>query len=73
MLKKEDPDTFNTLHSIERGILEHPELLRNINEYLPQPNRQPESSLRTVLVEFLREAGVEPINTAALKEFTRID
>jgi hypothetical protein len=59
-LKEREPETFNTLHSIEQTILQNPGMLAGVNEYLPVSEREPLELMRSCLIEFLREAGVEP-------------
>jgi hypothetical protein len=69
-LKKEVPDTFNTLHAIEGAITRNPGLLANVNEHLPPPFREPEESIRACLIDFLREAGVDALEGAGYEETT---
>jgi hypothetical protein len=67
-LKKEVPDTFNTLHAIEAAMTRTPGLLASVNEHLPEPLREPEDSILACLVAFLREAGVDAVDDAACQE-----
>jgi hypothetical protein len=67
-LKKEEPETFNTLHAIEHTITRNPSLLTIPNEYLPASHREPPDAVRACVIEFLREAGVEPGGNAEYSE-----
>jgi hypothetical protein len=67
-LKDEEPETFNTLHSIESAINRDPTLLANVNQHLPVSFREPEDSIRACLIGFLREGGVEAVQGAGYPE-----
>jgi hypothetical protein len=72
-LKNEEPETFNTLHAIEHTITRNPSLLTIPNEYLPPSHREPPDAVRACVIEFLREAGVEPVGEAEYNESLRVE
>jgi hypothetical protein len=72
-LKTKDADTFNTLHEIEDTIIREPELLERINEHLSAKDRIPASELQKALIEFLREAGADPVQNTDYRSLLRIE
>lgn len=67
-LKEKEPDTFNTLHAVEQTITRDPGLLASVNEYLALSDGESVESMQASLLDFLREAGVEPLEDSGCQE-----
>jgi hypothetical protein len=72
-LKESEPETFNTLYAVGQTITQNPGMLTIASEYLPPSDREPAEQMQFSLIEFLREAGVEPLDDKGYEEMVVLE